>query len=70
MKLYDYGLVNCNTTDKKLERLIKYQDKIDWYIFSKNSNNFNKIEWDIFSRNCNDKTVKHLYENKLGCIAI
>jgi hypothetical protein len=28
MKLYDYGLVNCNTTDKKLEHLIKYQDKL------------------------------------------
>ena len=39
MKLYDYGLVNCNTTDKKLEHLIKYQDKIDWCMLSINTNN-------------------------------
>jgi arsenate reductase-like glutaredoxin family protein len=70
--LYDDGLLSCNTTDKALEHLTKYQDKIEWEFLSSNYNNKalelliknpDKIDWYIFSGNCNDNAVEFLLKN-------
>lgn len=37
-------MLSINTNDKAIELLLENPDKIDWYIFSKNSNN-NAVEF-------------------------
>jgi hypothetical protein len=70
--LYDDRLLSCNTTDKALEHLTKYPNKIEWELLSSNYNNKafelllenpNEIDWCMLSINTNDKAIELLLEN-------